>query len=46
MVKEDIIEVGAATLDRKVANFAKENNLENFEFLSAPRFNWRCCYYE
>ena len=34
MVKEDTIEVGAATLDRKVANFAKENNLENFEFLS------------
>ncbi len=34
MMKEDIIEVGAATPDRKVANFAKENNLENFEFLS------------
>ena len=34
MVEEDIIEVGAATLDRKVANFAKENSLENFEFLS------------
>ena len=34
MVEEDIIEVGAATLDRKVANFAKENSLENLEFLS------------
>ena len=28
------IEVGAATLDRKVANFAKDNNLANLEFLS------------
>ena len=26
--------MGAATLDRKVANFAKENNLSNLEFLS------------
>ena len=33
-ISKDIIEVGAATLDRKVANFAKENNLTNFEFLS------------
>ena len=33
-IKEDILEVGAATLDRKVANFAKENNLKNLEFLS------------
>ena len=30
----NIIEAGAATLDRKVANFAKDNNLTNFEFLS------------
>ena len=30
----DILTVGAATLDRKVANFAKENNLGNLEFLS------------
>ena len=33
-IEENIIEVGAATLDRKVANFAKENNLGNLEFLS------------
>ena len=33
-IDENIIEVGAATLDRKVANFAKDNNLENLEFLS------------
>ena len=30
----NILEVGAATLDRKVADFAKENCLSNFEFLS------------
>ncbi len=34
IISEDIIEVGAATLDRKVANFAKDNNLTNLEFLS------------
>ena len=34
LINKDIIEVGAATLDRKVANFAKDNNLSNFEFLS------------
>ena len=34
LIDKDIIEVGAATLDRKVANFAKENNLTNLEFLS------------
>ena len=33
-IDDNIIEVGAATLDRKVANFAKDNNLENLEFLS------------
>ena len=33
-IGEDILEVGAATLDRKVANFAMENNLKNLEFLS------------
>ena len=31
---KNILEVGAATLDRKVANFAKDNNLGNLEFLS------------
>ena len=31
---KNILHVGAATLDRKVANFAKENNLGNLEFLS------------
>jgi UDP-N-acetylmuramate dehydrogenase len=34
LINKEIIEVGAATLDRKVANFAKDNNLTNFEFLS------------
>jgi UDP-N-acetylmuramate dehydrogenase len=34
LIKNNIIEAGAATLDRKVANFAKENSLGNFEFLS------------
>ena len=33
-IEENILEVGAATLDRKVANFAKDNNLKNLEFLS------------
>ena len=34
LIRKNIIEVGAATLDRKVANFAKDNNLGNLEFLS------------
>jgi len=34
LIEKDIVEVGAATLDRKVADFAKENNLTNLEFLS------------
>ena len=34
LIKKDILEVGAATLDRKVANFAKDNSLANLEFLS------------
>ena len=34
LIKKNVIEVGAATLDRKVANFAKDNNLGNMEFLS------------
>jgi UDP-N-acetylmuramate dehydrogenase len=34
LIDKNIIEVGAATLDRKVANFAKENSLTNLEFLS------------
>tara|TARA_B100000575_G_scaffold194217_1_gene156891 strand:+ start:555 stop:1460 length:906 start_codon:yes stop_codon:yes gene_type:complete len=34
LCENNIIEVGAATLDRKLANFAKDNNLTNFEFLS------------
>ena len=33
-IDKNIIDVGAATLDRKVANFAKDNNLKNLEFLS------------
>ncbi len=31
---KDTLDVGAATLDRAVANFAKNNNIGNFEFLS------------
>tara|TARA_X000000950_G_scaffold286244_1_gene394547 strand:- start:736 stop:1641 length:906 start_codon:yes stop_codon:yes gene_type:complete len=34
LINKNIIDVGAATLDRKVANFAKENNIGNLEFLS------------
>ena len=34
MIDEDILEVGAATLDRKVSNFAKENGIGKLEFLS------------
>ena len=34
LIGKDIIEVGAATLDRQVADFAKKNNLTNLEFLS------------
>ena len=34
LINEDVVETGAATLDRKVANFAKDNNLSNLEFLS------------
>ena len=34
LVNKNILEVGAATLDRKVANYAKENNVGNLEFLS------------
>ena len=34
LTSENILDVGAATLDRKVANYAKENNLGNLEFLS------------
>ena len=31
---KNTLDVGAATLDRAVANFAKNNNIGNFEFLS------------
>ncbi len=34
LIENDIIDAGAATLDRKVANFAIDNALGNFEFLS------------
>ena len=34
LIGKDVIEVGAGTLDRKVADFAKEKNLTNLEFLS------------
>ncbi len=34
LIGENEIEVGAATLDKKVANFARDNNISNLEFLS------------
>ena len=34
LINKNILDVGAATLDRKVANYAKENNVGNLEFLS------------
>ena len=34
LVEQDTIEAGAAALDRKVSNFAKENGVGNLEFLS------------
>ena len=34
LADKEILEAGAATLDRQVANFAQENNLGNLEFLS------------
>ncbi len=34
LLEKDLIEVGAATLDRKISEFAKDNNISNMEFLS------------
>ena len=34
LLSGNIIEIGAATLDKKIADFAKENSLTGFEFLS------------
>ena len=34
LVDYDTIEVGAATLDRKISSFAKDNSIGNLEFLS------------
>ncbi len=34
ILDKDTLDVGAAALDRSVANFAKDNNLGNLEFLS------------
>ena len=34
LIGKETIEVGAATLDRKISNFAKENGISGFEFLS------------
>ena len=33
-ISDNVLEVGAATLDRSVANFAKNHNLKGLEFLS------------
>ena len=34
LINENTIQVGAATLDRKISNFAKENGIGSLEFLS------------
>ena len=34
LIDKDTIEVGAATLDRKISNFAKDNGIGGLEFLS------------
>ena len=34
LLNKNTLEIGAATLDKKIANFAKENGIGNFEFLS------------
>ena len=34
LINADTLEVGAAALDRKVSNYAKDNGLSEFEFLS------------
>ena len=34
LIEKDVIKIGAATLDRKVSNFAKDNCIGNLEFLS------------
>ena len=34
IINENIIEVGASTLDKSLSNFAKDNSLSGFEFLS------------
>mgnify|MGYP001159916818 FL=1 len=34
LLNKDIIEVGASTLDRKVSDFAKNNNISGMEFLA------------
>ena len=40
LIEKNIIEVGAATLDRKVANFAKDNNLGSRIFIMHTRIYW------
>ena len=34
IINENIIEVGSSTLDKSLSNFAKDNSLSGFEFLS------------
>ena len=34
LIEKGVIEVGAATLDKKVSDFAKNNNIADMEFLS------------
>ena len=34
LIEKDTIKVGAAALDRKISNFAKDNGIANLEFLS------------
>ena len=34
LIEKNTLEIGAATLDRKISNFAKDNGIGGFEFLS------------
>ena len=36
LLNENILEVGAGTLDRKISNFAKDNGIGNFDFFCIP----------
>ena len=47
IIDNEIIQVGAGALDRKISNFAKENGIGNLEFLFMHTWiNRRCSNYE